>query len=158
MRRLHHVACYLKPDEYSQLKEQAAKRRLSLSTYVKGCLLGHHKAQPFKKDPDNGGPSAVSQLSQESERRIAELAGAKAGEVLRRLAVVISMLDQFALTMLVHIPEVAKEQRKSAAASGERRYQNWKRAVDELVRDMGLGEPAELNGANSTDWAGEGEQ
>ena len=78
--------------------------------------------------------------------------------MLRRLAVVTSMLDQFALTMLVHIPEVAKEQRKSAAASGERRYQNWKRAVDELVRDMGLGEPAELNGANSTEVAGEGEQ
>jgi hypothetical protein len=158
MRRLHHVACYLKPDEYSQLKEQAAKRRLSVSTYVKGCLLGHHKAQPFKKDAGSRDPSGVSQLSQESERRIAELAGAKAGEVLRRLAVVISMLDQFALTMLVHIPEVAKEQRKSAAASGERRYQNWKRAVDELVRDMGLGEPAELNGANSTEGAGEGEQ
>ena len=49
MRRLHHVACYLRPDEYSQLKEQAAKRRLSLSTYVKGCLLGHHKAQPLQK-------------------------------------------------------------------------------------------------------------
>ena len=157
MRRLHHVACYLQPDEYSQLKEQAAKRRLSLSTYVKSCLLGHQKAQPFKKDPDSGGPSAVSQLSQESERRIAELAGAKSGEVLRRLAVVISMLDQFALTMLVHIPEVAKEQRKSAAASGERRYQNWKRAVDDLVRDIGLGE-AELNGANSTEGVGEGEQ
>jgi len=158
MRRLHHVACYLKPDEYSQLKEQAAKRRLSVSTYVKGCLLGHHKAPPFKRDPGSGDPSAVSHLSQESERRIAELAGAKAGEVLRRLAVVISMLDQFALTMLVHIPEVAKEQRKSAAASGERRYQNWKRAVDELITDMGLGEPAELNGANSTEGAREGEQ
>jgi len=158
MRRLHHVACYLKPDEYSQLKEQAAKRRLSVSTYVKGCLLGHHKAQPLKRDPGSGDPSAVSHLSQESERRIAELAGAKAGEVLRRLAVVISMLDQFALTMLVHIPEVAKEQRKSAAASGERRYQNWKRAVDELITDMGLGEPAELNGANSTEGAREGEQ
>ncbi len=70
------------------------------------------------------------------------------------------MLDQFALTMLVHIPEVAKEQRKSAAASGVKAacIQNWKRAVDELVRDMGLGEPAELNGANSTEGAGEGEQ
>ena len=51
MRRLHHVACYLSPDEYSHLKEQAAKRRLSLSTYVKGCLLGHHETQPLKKDP-----------------------------------------------------------------------------------------------------------
>ena len=45
---------------------------------------------------------------------------------------------------------VEHQQRKSAAASGERRYQNWKQAVDELIRDMGLGEPAELNGANST--------
>src|SRR5216684_2642128 len=158
MRRLHHVACYLKPDEYSQLKEQAAKRRLSLSTYVKGCLLGHHETQPFKKDPGSGDPSAVSNLSQESERRIAELAGAKAGEVLRRLAVVLTMLDRFALTTLMHLPEVAKEQRKSAAASGERRYQNWKQAVDELIRDMGLGEPAELNGANSTPPAVEDQQ
>jgi hypothetical protein len=157
MRRLHHVACYLKPDEYSQLKEQAAKRRLSLSTYVKGCLLGHHEAQRIKKDP-GADTSAVSHLSQESERRIAELAGAKAGEVLRRLAVVLTMLDRFALTMLIHIPEVAKEQRKSAATSGERRYQNWKRAVDELISDMGLGEPAQLNGANATGVEGEGEQ
>ena len=158
MRRLHHVACYLKPDEYSQLKEQAAKRRLSLSTYVKGCLLGHHEAPAFKNDPSSADTAAVLHLSQESERWIAELAGAKAGEVLHRLAVVLTMLDRFALTMLIHIPEVAKEQRKSAAASGERRYQNWKRAVDELVRDMGLGEPAELNGANSSEVAGEGEQ
>ena len=78
--------------------------------------------------------------------------------MLRRLAVVLTMLDRFALTMLMHIPEVAKEQRKSAAASGERRYQNWKQAVDELIRDMGLGEPAEPNGANSTPHAVEDQQ
>ena len=55
-RRLHHVACYLKPDEYSQLKEQAAKRRLSVSTYVKGCLLGHHKAAALQKGPGQRRP------------------------------------------------------------------------------------------------------
>src|SRR5260370_34397480 len=113
MRSLHHVACYLKPDESSQLKEQAAKRRLSRSTYVKGCLLGHHETQPFKKDPGSGDPSAVSHLSQESERRIAEVAGAKAGEVLRRLAVVLDMLGRFALTMRVLLPVLSQEERNT---------------------------------------------
>jgi hypothetical protein len=136
-------------DEHAHLKEQAAKRHLSLSSHVKDCLLGQHEPQPYTQDM-TAEKSDVEILLRQSERRIAELTRAKTGEVLDQVAVVAAMLDRFALTMLIHTPEIPQEQRKPAAASGERRHQNWRRAVNNIVKDMALNEAAPLNGAVSS--------
>jgi hypothetical protein len=146
VKRLHHIACYVNADEYAHLKEQAVKRHLSLSTYVKGCLLGQHEPLPFTKET-KAGKSDVEILLRQSERRIAELTRAKTGEVLDQVAVLAAMLDRFALTMLIHTSEIPQEQRKPAAASGERRHQNWRRAVNNIVKDMALSEASAVNGA-----------
>jgi hypothetical protein len=49
------------------------------------------------------------------------------------------MIDRFALTALIHAPEVPTELREGAIASGNRRYHKWRRSVEELLRD---GEPS----------------
>ncbi len=149
MRRLHHVACYVNPEELSHLRAEAAKRRLSLSSYVKGCLMGHYESEPPRRQSAPSENPGVEHLLRKVEGRLADLTEAKANDVLRRLAVLVTMLDRFALTMLIHIPEVAKEEKKTAAASGERRYRNWRRAIEELMTAAAVAETGDLDGAGS---------
>ena len=157
-----HLNCYVSEEEYARVSVQAAKRRLSLSRYMKERLLGEDQ-QPHPQVSNESGQFAVLEaLFRESEQRISKQSAAAAGEsfreVLNRLRMIATMLDQLARTMLIHTPEIAKDQQERAGASGERRHRNWQRVVADLIKEMDLTDHAESNGAFSTEGAGEGEQ
>ena len=48
----------------------------------------------------------------------------------------LSMLDQFALSMLTHLPEIPEAQHEQALASGERRHRGWRLEVEDSFRQM----------------------
>jgi hypothetical protein len=141
VKRSHQVACYVNDEELARLKAQVAKRGITLSRYLKERALGDDQSEPCSQtvtsDPQNG---AIEALLNESERRIAEQVAAvtdkNARDVLSRLSLLATMLDQFARTMLIHTPEIPHDQQKSAGESGERRHRNWRRMVAEILSDL----------------------
>jgi hypothetical protein len=148
----NHLACYVDDHELRHLKEQAARRKVSLSRYIRECLLGAQPG-PYPQTDSRSEHAPVSEaLLRETERRIVDqtrtATGEQMHELLCRLGVVVTMLDQFALTMLIHTPEVPEADRKRAATSGERRHRNWRHAVEELLQEMGVAKPGEWNGVS----------
>ena len=149
MKRSHQVACYVNDEELAQLKAQVAKRGVTLSRYLKERALGNDQPEPYPQtvtsDSQNG---TFETLLNESERRIAQqvvtVSDKSARDVLSRLSLLATMLDQFARTMLIHTPEIPHDQQKSAGESGERRHRNWRRMVAEIVSDMEGREPSEV--------------
>jgi len=87
-------------------------------------------------------------LLNESERRIAQQVATVTDkgtrDVLSRLSLLATMLDQFARTMLIHTPEIPHDQQKSAGESGERRHRNWRRMVAEILSDMDVRDNSEV--------------
>jgi Mobilization protein NikA len=149
VKRSHQVACYLNDEELAQLKAQVAKSGVTLSRYLKERALGNDQPEPRPQtgtsDPQNG---AFEALLNENERRIAQQVAAvtdkSAREVLSRLSLLATMLDQFARTMLIHTPEIPHDRQKSAGESGERRHRNWRRMVAEILSDMEGPEQSEV--------------
>jgi hypothetical protein len=141
VKRSHQVACYVNDEELVQLKAQVAKRGVTLSRYLKERALGADQPEPCPQtapsEPQNG---AFEALLNESERRIAQqlatITDKGTHELLSRLSLLATMLDQFARTMLIHTPEIPHNQQKSAGESGERRHRNWRRMVAEILSDM----------------------
>ena len=91
---------------------------------------------------------AFEALLNESERRIAQqvatVTDKSARDVLSRLSLLATMLDQFARTMLIHTPEIPHDQQKSAGESGERRHRNWRRMVAEILSDIDVRDNSEV--------------
>ena len=141
MKRSHQVACYVNDEELAQLKAQVAKRGVTLSRYLKERALGDDQSEPCPQtvisDSQNG---AFEALLNECERRIARqvatVTDKSARDVLSRLSLLATMLDQFARTMLIHTPEIPLDQQRGAGESGERRHRNWRRMVAEILSDM----------------------
>ena len=155
------LICYVTEQEHACVSAQAAQRRLSLSRYMKECLLGEEQQPRPQVDNENGQVAALEALFRESEHRISQRSAAATGEsfreVLSRLSLIATMLDQLARTMLIHTPEIPKDQQERAGASGERRHRNWQRVVADMVKEMDLTD-VELDGAGSTEVAREGQQ
>jgi hypothetical protein len=138
-------------EELAQLKAQVAKRGVTLSRYLKERALGADQPEPCPQtatsEPQNG---AFEALLNESERRIAQQVATVTDkgthELLSRLSLLATMLDQFARTMLIHTPEIPHDQQKSAGESGERRHRNWRRMVAEILSDMDGADHSEVEG------------
>ena len=150
MKRSHQVACYVNDEELARLKAQVAKRGVTLSRYLKERALGgDHQTDPRPQigtsDSEN---CAFEVLLNESERRIAQQVATVTDkgtrDVLTRLSLLATMLDQFARTMLIHTPEIPHDQQKSAGESGERRHRNWRRMVAEILSDMDVRDNSEV--------------
>ena len=141
MKRSHQVACYVNDEELAQLKAQVAKRGVTLSRYLKERALGNDQTDPCPQTGTSDTQNvAFEALLNESERRIAQqvatVTDKSTRDVLSRLSLLATMLDQFARTMLIHTPEIPHDQQKSAGESGERRHRNWRRMVAEILSDM----------------------
>ena len=52
-----------------------------------------------------------------------------------QLNLLTAMLDQFALSVLMNLPELAEAQKPQAIAAGRRRHQGWREAVAELLQE-----------------------
>ena len=130
------VATYVTDEEFQELSRQAARRKVSLSRYVKEQLV--------KADDSLGaetpGAVAVDAIVTAVERRFTEGVERAVTRALQplsqKIGIVTAMLDQFALTMLINTPEIAENKKDQAIAAGERRHRGWQRAVEQLLREM----------------------
>jgi hypothetical protein len=135
------VACYLTEPEADAMKRAAAACNLSLSRYLRQCLLHYQK---LMTEQPGLGSAAISIPLAETEQRLARSIDTQSKRITKiheRLQILLAMVDRFALTALIHAPEVPAELRQAAIASGNRRYHNWRRAVEELLQG---GEPSAL--------------
>ncbi len=128
----HEVSCYLTQAEARELREEAAARHLSLSRYLRQCLL-HYRAITAGAD---GGMRQLSIALSDIEARLArsvETQSKRISALHRELQVLFAMIDRFAFILSVHTPEVPEELRNAALAAGTRLYHNWRSAVMELT-------------------------
>jgi len=135
------ITVYLSDAQLEYLRRQAAKRRRSLSSYVTDCLLDYHvEAAPSAPAAQQLSPP-FSALLRDTEERIAKeiqnRASGATGQLSKQLMVLTAMLDRFVLSALVHTPEVPEANRSKAIASGERRYANWRQAVEKALDAIG---------------------
>ena len=132
-----HVAVYLENDELARFQREADRRRISLSRYLKERLT----------EPPAGGdqieaaalmhpPLATNEKALEKTVRAAVARELK--PVVEHLDLLAAMLDQFALSMLIHTAEIPEAQKKQAIASGKRRHQGWRTEVEEVLKETGL--------------------
>jgi hypothetical protein len=143
------ITIYVTDKELAGLRREATHRRLSISRYAKERLL--------PEDLEGPGEGRQSQPPPAVEKRLVEaVRGAVAGgnrSLLDQLNTVIVMLDQFALSVLMHLAEIPGAQRDRATAAAERRHRDWQQRVEELLRQLRVeasGEkPAGGNGAHA---------
>lgn len=128
----HEVSCYLTQAEARELREEAAARHLSLSRYLRQCLL-HYRALSAGAD---GGMRQLSVALSEIETRLArsvEIQSKRTTALYREIQVLFAMIDRLAFILSVHTPEVPDEFRNAALAAGARLYNNWRSAVIEMT-------------------------
>jgi hypothetical protein len=135
------ITVYLSDAQLEYLRREASKRRRSLSSYVTDCLLDNHvEASPSAPAAYQISPP-FSALLRDTEERIAkEIQNRTSGagtQLSKHLMVLTAMLDRFVLSALVHTPEVPEANRSKAVASGERRYANWREAVEKVLDAIG---------------------
>jgi len=124
------VSCYLSIEEADRFREAASANKVSLSRYLRQCLLDYERLS------DNGsrGPNGFALV--EMEERLArniELQSRRVNSLCSELHVLFAMIDRLAFVSLVHLPEIPVELRESALTAGTRLYNNWRNAVMELT-------------------------
>lgn len=128
----HEVSCYLTQAEARELREEAAARHLSLSRYLRQCLL-HYRAITAGAD---GGMRQLSIALSDIEARLARSVETQSKRITalhRELQVLFAMLDRLAFILSVHTPEVPEELRNAALTAGTRLYHNWRNTVMEMT-------------------------
>jgi hypothetical protein len=126
------ITIYVTDQELAGLKREATHRRLSISRYAKERLL--------PQDLEVPGEGRHGQVPPAAENRLVEaVRGAVAGgnrSVLDQLNTMIVMLDQFALTVMMHLAEIPEVQRERTRATADRRHRDWQLRVEELLREL----------------------
>ena len=123
------VSCYLSADEAARFREAAASSKVSLSRYLRQCLLDYERITGDLTKPNS---FALAETEQRLLRRI-EAESRRVATVQGHIHLVLAMLDRLAFISLVHLPEVPPEKRETVLTSGTRLYENWRRAVAELT-------------------------
>ena len=124
------VSCYLSLEEAARFKEAASANKVSLSRYLRQCLLDYERLS----DNDNRAPNGFALI--EMEQRLAhsvEVQSQRINSLYHELHVLFAMVDRLAFVSLVHLPEIPAELRESALTAGTRLYNNWRNAVMELT-------------------------
>lgn len=141
------VAAYVTDEEFNRLHSEAEERGISLSRYVKERLV--------QSDGRTGLTLSDARLAA-SEKRIIEANRTSITQSMKpltqQLITLLTMLDQFALSMLSHMPEIPEAHRKQALVAGERRHRGWKAEVEEILRRM---EPPASVGKNGSSHNGD---
>ena len=140
-----HVQAYVARPEKQRLQREAAARGVSVSQCVTDCLREYfawreemaaaidNPGQPGEAHPR--GPIQV--LLARTESRLAATLDARVRELLGELVLLQTMVDRQMMSYFLHAPEVAPEDQAGAIASATRRYRNWRRAVQRLIRSDG---------------------
>jgi len=131
------VTAYLSEEEFVRLRDEADERGITLSRYIKERL--------FQSDGGGGLTFSDAQLAA-AEKRIIEASRASAIQsqkpIAQQLTTLLAMLDQLALSMLSHMPEIPEAQRKQALTSGARRHRGWRAEVEETLKQMEPPQPS----------------
>jgi hypothetical protein len=124
------VSCYLSTEEAARFKDAASASKISLSRYLRQCLLDYERLS----GDDTRAPSGFALI--EMEQRLArsiEVQSRRVNSLYHELHVLFAMVDRLAFISLVHLPEIPAELRESALTAGTRLYNNWRSAVMELT-------------------------
>lgn len=124
------VSWYLSIEEATRFKEAAAASKVSLSRYLRQCLLDYERVIDSGNQVPNG--FALFEMEQRLARSI-EVQSRQANSLYHQLHVLFAMVDRLAFVSLVHLPEIPAELQEGALATGTRLYNNWRNAVMELT-------------------------
>ena len=131
------ISTYVTEDEFNQLHLEAAEHGISVSRYIKEKLV---------RSGGRSGATISDARFAASEKRVIESLRTAITNGVRPLAqqltTLLTMLDQFALSVLIHTPEIPEAQRKQAIAAGERRHRGWRAEVEEHLKQMEAARPA----------------
>ena len=141
-----HVQAYVERPEKQRLQREAAARGVSVSQCVTDCLREYfawrEEMAAVIDNPGNPGEAhrrgPIQVLLARMESRLAATLDARVRELVGELVLLQSMIDRQAVSYFLHTPEVAPELQDGAVASATRRYRNWRRAVQRLVRSGGV--------------------
>jgi hypothetical protein len=137
------LTAYMSEEEFHRLRDEADERGITLLRYVKERL--------FQPDGCSGLTFSDATLAA-AEKRIIQAGRLSAVEALKPLAhqltTLLAMIDQFALRMLSHLPEIPEAQRKQALASGQRRHRGLRAEVEETLKRMEGPAPAQKRSAD----------
>jgi hypothetical protein len=139
------VSCYLSIQEAARFKDAASASKISLSRYLRQCLLDYERLG----GNDTRAPSGFALI--EMEQRLArsiEVQSQRLNSLYHELHVLFAMVDRLAFVSLVHLPEIPAELRESALTAGTRLYNNWRHAVMALTEtgaeaDAPIAQPAD---------------
>ncbi|MGH7812393.1 MAG: hypothetical protein ACREQI_00115 [Candidatus Binataceae bacterium] len=125
------VTTYISADILARLREEARDAGVTLSRLIEERLT--------VSDGDSRGGVSESMLAA-AEHRIVKANRNHVEQALRplgrQLTMLLTMLDQFALSMLTHMPEIPEARREQALASGERRHHGWRLEVEETIQQL----------------------
>ena len=124
------VSCYLSIEEAARFRDAASVSKVSLSRYLRQCLLDYERLI------ENGSRTANGFAEVEMEERLArsiEVQSRRLNSLYHELHVLFAMVDRLAFVSLVHLPEIPAELRETALTAGTRLYNNWRHAVMELT-------------------------
>lgn len=124
------VSCYLSIEEAAHFREAASANKISLSRYLRQCLLDYERLSTNGNREPNG--FVLIEMEQRLGRSI-EVQGKRLNSLYHELHVLFAMLDRLAFVSLVHLPEIPAELRETALTAGTRLYNNWRHAVMELT-------------------------
>ncbi len=142
-RRLVHAR--LEPGDYRQLQQEAAARGLSAMACARECLREYFALRtemasvataPGKLGERHTG--LIHGLLARTEERLAATLDAHTAALIEELRRLAGMLDRLVLLYLLHTPEVAGQLQEAAVASANRRYANYRQAVNDLLATGGL--------------------
>jgi hypothetical protein len=142
------VHCYLTVGDFRRLKQEAAAREVSVSKCAADCLreyfaLRVDMASAVASPGQPGQPQhgLIHSILARTEERLAATLDAHAErttELHHALHGLEAMLDRLTLLYLIHTPELPDDLKDGAVATAKRRYGNWRRAVDRLIRAGGV--------------------
>jgi len=141
------VSCYLSIEEADRFRGAASANKVSLSRYLRQCLLDYERLSDDGSRAPNG--FALVEMEERLARNI-ELQSRQVNSLCSELHVLFAMIDRLAFVSLVHLPEIPGELRESALTAGTRLYNNWRNAVMELTE---AGTQADSLAAQPTDEA-----
>ena len=124
------VSCYLSIEEADRFREAASANKVSLSRYLRQCLLDYERLSDDGSRAPNG--FALVEMEERLARNI-ELQRRQVNSLCSELHVLFAMVDRLAFVSLVHLPEIPAELRESALTAGTRLYNNWRHAVMQLT-------------------------
>lgn len=143
-RRQNHIQVYLSEELYERILREAAVQRQSVSECARAALeelyaIRDELSRPLEPSAEDTpiGAQLGHRLLRHHEERMAGAFSRQLdeirvlGEQLRRL---VAMTDRQYVSLMLYLPDVGQADGEKRAASAQRRYQSWRRAVENALK------------------------